>query len=88
VIRLATLCLALALATGCGGQSVSGRAVFHHDCAGCHTLAGHETGISGGDLGANRLTVGQLESFVAVMPLRTKLSRDEERAVAAYVARH
>lgn len=83
--RAATLGLVLVLA-GCGSQSVSGRAVFDRACAGCHTLTGHDTSIDGGDLGANRLTVPQLESFVAVMPVRPKLSRAQVHAVAAYVA--
>ena len=80
--------LALALLAGCGGQRVSGRNVFQRACSGCHTLTGHDTPISGGDLGANRLTIPQIESFVAVMPVRPKLTRDQTRAVAAYVAAH
>lgn len=87
MIRAATVGgLGLALLTGCGGQAVSGRAVFHHSCSGCHTVTGHDTSVAGGDLGANRLTVRQLESFVAVMPVRPKLTRAQARAVAAYVA--
>ena len=83
--RVATLGLALVLLTGCGGQSVSGRAVFDRACSDCHTLTGHDTNIDGGDLGANRLTVAQIESFVRVMPVH--LSAAQTRAVARYVAR-
>lgn len=86
MIRAATVGLALAVLAGCGGQSGSGRAVFHHDCAGCHTMTGHDTSISGGDLGATGLTIRQLESFTRVMPLRTKLSRAQVHAVAVYIA--
>jgi mono/diheme cytochrome c family protein len=86
VIRGATLGVALALLTGCAEQGTAGPAVFHRACSGCHTLTGHDTTSSGGDLGANRLTVRQLESFVAVMPVRPKLTRGQTRAVAAYVA--
>lgn len=86
--RAVTLAFGLALLAGCGGQSVSGRAVFHRACSGCHTLTGHDTAISGGDLGANRLTVRQIESFVAVMPVHPTLTRAQAHAVAAYVAKH
>jgi mono/diheme cytochrome c family protein len=84
VTRLATLGLALALLPGCGGQSVSGRAVFSRACAGCHTLTGHDTNVDGGDLGRSRLTVAQIESFTRVMPVR--LTPAQVHAVSAYVA--
>jgi len=84
MLRAAPLVLAAALLAGCGGQSVSGRAVFEHACSSCHTVTGHDTNVDGGDLGANRLTVAQIESFVGVMPVR--LTPRQTRAVAEYVA--
>lgn len=86
--RAVTLAFGLALLAGCGGQSVSGRAVFHRACSGCHTLTGHDTAVAGGDLGAGRLTVAQIESFVGVMPVHPRLTRAQMHAVAVYVASH
>ncbi len=86
MIRGATLGLALALLSGCGGHGVSGRAVFQRACSGCHTLTGHDTPVAGGDLGAGRLTAAQVESFARVMPVHPRLTRAQMRAVASYVA--
>jgi mono/diheme cytochrome c family protein len=70
---------------GCGGTSGldRGRAVFRRDCSHCHTLTGHDTHASGGDLAVGDLSIPVLASFVRAMPGR--LSRGEVADVAAYV---
>ena len=73
------------VATGCGGSHLSGRAIYVHRCAQCHTLTGHDTGASGGDLVHPSLDLKTLESFTAAMPVRPKLSRGDVEAVARYV---
>jgi mono/diheme cytochrome c family protein len=81
----AALLVAIAFAlTGCG-HAVSGKRVFAADCAGCHTLTGHDTPVDGGDLGGLRLNVAAVESFARVMPVRPRLSPEEAHAVAVYV---
>jgi mono/diheme cytochrome c family protein len=76
----------LALVTaGCGGSHLSGRAVYVQRCAQCHTLTGHDTGASGGDLVHPKLDLKTLESFTAAMPVRPKLSRGDVEAVSRYV---
>jgi mono/diheme cytochrome c family protein len=57
--------------------------VFARSCGGCHTLAGHDTQARGGDLAMARLSVGDVEGFVRVMPVR--LAPPQVAAVAAYV---
>ena len=79
------LALGLVIA-GCGGTASSrahGKAVFAGACAGCHTLTGHDTGVRGGDLAMQVLSVADVESFVHVMPVR--LTPANAAAVAAYV---
>jgi mono/diheme cytochrome c family protein len=73
------------LAAGCGGgrHLATGRTIFARSCSGCHTVTGHDTRAPGGDLAIARLSVGEIESFVRVMPVR--LSRGEEAEVAAFV---
>jgi mono/diheme cytochrome c family protein len=88
---LATPAAVALLLCGCGGHSTAraqrqvarGRAVFARSCAGCHTVTGHDTRASGGDLAIARLTTAELASFVRVMPVR--LSPADVDAVAAYV---
>lgn len=83
-VKLAAVAALLIALTGCGGgASVSGRAVFSHACARCHTLTGHDVNIDGGDLAEGRLPVGDVESFARVMPVH--LTHDELVAVARYV---
>ena len=73
---------------GCGSRSnAHGRAVFQASCARCHTLTGHDTNAPGGDLRVGRLTVRDIESFVAVMPVDPPLGAADTRAVAEFVAR-
>ena len=74
----------LALA-GCGGSHLSGRAVYVQRCAQCHTLSGHDTGASGGDLVYPALSLETLESFTAAMPVKPKLSQADVVAVSRYV---
>ena len=77
------------VAAGCGGSSppassaTRGSDVFASACSGCHTLAGHDTPVQGGDLATTTLTVDEIESFVRVMPVR--LTSGQVAAVAAYV---
>ena len=83
--------LVLASATvlaGCSGarSSSSGRAVFARFCAQCHTVTGHETNASGGDLRVGRMSVTAVASFVRVMPVHPRLDREQTQAVARYVA--
>jgi mono/diheme cytochrome c family protein len=58
--------------------------VFASSCADCHTLTGHDTRSSGGDLAVAKLSEATILSFVRVMPVR--ISAADGRAVAAYVA--
>jgi mono/diheme cytochrome c family protein len=88
------LLLAVAgVSAGCGttqhspqtAQARRGRAIFTSSCAGCHTLAGRESGASGGDLAIAHLSVADLASFAKVMPTPRRLSQAEASAVAVYV---
>lgn len=83
---------ASAATTGCGGQHPTqsakargGHKIFTRSCAGCHTLAGHESGAPGGDLANTNLSVHDLASFARVMPVRPSLTRAQADAVARYV---
>ncbi len=83
--------LALAVATvlaGCSSARTSdpGRTVFARFCAECHTVTGHETHASGGDLRVGRMSVTAVASFVRVMPIRPRLDSEQTQAVARYVA--
>jgi mono/diheme cytochrome c family protein len=85
---MCTLALAgvlVAILAGCGGTSGldRGRAVFRRDCSDCHTLSGHDTTASGGDLAMGDLSISVLASFARVMPVQ--LSTGDVGAVAAYV---
>jgi mono/diheme cytochrome c family protein len=73
------------VATGCGGSHLSGRAIYVQRCATCHTLSGHDTGVSGGDLVHPSLDLKTIESFTAAMPVQPKLSHGDVEAVARYV---
>lgn len=57
--------------------------MFDRACAGCHTLTGHDTHASGGDLAIATRTTAEIASFTRVMPVH--LTPDEVTAVAAYV---
>lgn len=85
VTTAVVLTLVAGVATGCGGHAESGRAIFVHDCASCHTIAGRESGASGGDLAGLRFDVADIASFVKVMPTRSHLSNADVLAVARYV---
>ena len=84
----AVAAIALAALAGCGsGHSTArGRAVFVRACSGCHTVTGHDTGASGGDLRVAHLRADDVASFVAVMPVDPPLGRADTAAVARYVA--
>jgi mono/diheme cytochrome c family protein len=81
------------VAAGCGSGGGSatgstlahGRAIFVHDCASCHTLAGRERGAVGGDLVNAHLDAPDIASFARVMPTPSRLSATAAAAVAAYV---
>jgi mono/diheme cytochrome c family protein len=62
-----------------------GRLIFARSCAGCHTLAGRESGAVGGDLVNAHLSVADLASFAKVMPAPKRLSSADLLAVAEYV---
>jgi len=62
-----------------------GRRIFARSCAACHTVAGRESGAIGGDLVNAHLSVADLASFAAVMPVRRRLSPTEAAAVARYI---
>jgi len=90
----ASLVLSVAgISAGCGATAHSsqparqpaGQAVFTSSCAGCHTLAGRESGASGGDLALAHLSVADLASFARIMPTPSRLSQAEALAVAEYV---
>lgn len=57
--------------------------MFASACSGCHTLTGHDTHVSGGDLAIEALSVADIESFVRVMPVH--ITPAEVAEVAAYV---
>lgn len=81
----------LVLATSCGGRSgasqraqlAEGRALFTQSCSGCHTLTGHDTRATGGDLAIADLDVAEILSFIHVMPVH--LTTREAQVVAGYV---
>jgi mono/diheme cytochrome c family protein len=81
VVVLVTAAL---LAAGCGSKQ-SGRTLFGRECAGCHSLAGHESGAMGGDLAIPLLAVSDIESFARTMPTPDHISSSEVRTIAAYV---
>ncbi|MGZ4333237.1 MAG: c-type cytochrome [Gaiellaceae bacterium] len=86
-MKTLTAVAAATLLTGCGGHSTSaGRAIFRSSCARCHTLTGHDTNATGGDLRVGRLSAADVASFVRVMPIEPPLDRADTRAVARYVA--
>jgi mono/diheme cytochrome c family protein len=70
---------------GCGGHVESGRAIFVHDCSGCHTLVGRERGSVGGDLAKANLRVADVASFALEMPTPRRLTGAQAAAVARYV---
>jgi mono/diheme cytochrome c family protein len=89
---LAALLLA-STAAGCGAGSRTsqvaalrrGSTIFAASCSGCHTLAGRESGASGGDLVTAHLSVAALVSFTRAMPARRPLTRAEVLEVAEFV---
>jgi mono/diheme cytochrome c family protein len=85
-MRLLIAALAAVVLAGCGDRhSARGGAIFARSCAGCHTLTGHDTNASGGDLRAGRLTVADVASFARVMPVTPPLDAADARAVARFV---
>jgi mono/diheme cytochrome c family protein len=80
---------AVAIVTaGCGGRALrtdSGRAVFAHECAGCHTLVGRERGAVGGDLVDANLGVADIASFALEMPTPSRLTAAQAATVARYI---
>ena len=73
-------------AAGCGSHNaVSGKSIFEHDCASCHTVDGREHGAIGGDLVKAHLGVRALASFARVMPVHPRLDEREAKAVAQYI---
>lgn len=63
-----------------------GAALFRQDCAGCHSLTGHNSARrQGGDLLALRVDAPAMLEFVTEMPVRRPLSSQQARTVAAYV---
>jgi mono/diheme cytochrome c family protein len=84
--RIALVAAVALVAAGCGsGSHVSGRAVFARSCSGCHTATGRDTNVDGGDLSVGKLTVSEVESFGAIMPVHPKPTKAELHAVALYV---
>lgn len=87
------LIVAAGVSAGCGARQRSsraaeqqrGRAIYVRACAGCHTLAGRESGAVGGDLALVHLGVGDLASFARAMPARRPLSPGAADAVASYI---
>ena len=78
------------LLAGCGSGTSTptlarGRQIFASQCAGCHTLTGHERGAIGGDLLLAHLKEQDLASFARVMPTKPALLSEDARAVASYI---
>ena len=78
---------AVAVVAGCssGRPASPGRAVFAQFCAQCHTVTGHDTNASGGDLRIARLSVASAASFTRMMPIHPRLDRQQTQAVARFV---
>ncbi len=82
---------AAAPATGSAGSAAGSagsadRALFARACGGCHTLAGRESPRhQGGDLLHLRIGRTAMLQFVAEMPVRRPLTRDEIHRVSEYV---
>jgi mono/diheme cytochrome c family protein len=81
----AVLLIALVGAAGCGGNKVSGRAIFARSCSHCHSLDGRGNGAVGGELGYRTLSVAEIASFARIMPVTPPLTDPQVRAVAEYV---
>ena len=83
-MRVAVLIAVAALAAGCGSKQ-NGPRLFARECAGCHSLQGHERGAMGGDLAIPLLSVPDLVSFAVTMPTRDRLTSGQAHAIAAFV---
>jgi mono/diheme cytochrome c family protein len=77
---------AVLAACGCGSTATSSSRIFDRSCGHCHTLTGHDTNATGGDLGLGTLTVAQIASFTRVMPTHPALTATQIDVVARYVA--
>ena len=87
-MKLVAVAAVAFLAAGCGGHARhadTGRSIYEQDCAGCHTLSGHERGSIGGDLVNANLGVADVASFAVEMPTPRRLTRTQANAVARYV---
>ena len=62
-----------------------GRQIYTHSCSNCHTLTGHDTHASGGDLLEADLSVADLASFARTMPVTPPLTASDAEAVARYI---
>jgi mono/diheme cytochrome c family protein len=88
----ALITAALAL-TACGcahrapasSELASGHPIYARSCSACHSLTGHDTHASGGDLVNRNLTVADLASFARTMPIRPRLTAADADAVARYI---
>jgi mono/diheme cytochrome c family protein len=78
------------VSAGCGSAHdttrADGRRIFASQCAGCHTLTGHEQGAVGGDLVLAHLQEKDVTSFARVMPTKQPLTPAAAQAVARYIA--
>jgi mono/diheme cytochrome c family protein len=87
---LASAALALT-AFGCAhrvpasSELASGHRIYAHSCSACHSLTGHDTHSSGGDLANPNLTLADLASFARTMPVRPPLTAAHADAVARYI---
>ena len=88
--------IAVSAASGCGGAAQHraltsprplspGARIFIRSCAACHTLAGHDTRSSGGDLAILHTNVQEIESFTRIMPGQPRLTATDVAAVAKYI---
>jgi mono/diheme cytochrome c family protein len=95
----ATVAAALA-ATGCGSgghhslnlprkparaELTAGARIFESSCANCHTLSGHDTSATGGDLALLPASQAEIASFARIMPVEPPLTPTRVKAVAAYI---
>lgn len=75
------------LVVGCGGSSSpSGKALFAHNCSGCHSLSGVESPRrQGGDLLHAHFSRAVTIQFAREMPVRKPLTQAEIERIADYV---
>jgi mono/diheme cytochrome c family protein len=75
------------LLAGCGGSSASGgKALFAHNCSGCHSLSGVESPRrQGGDLLHANFSRTVMIQFAREMPVRKPLTEADLQRIADYV---